>query len=205
MEEHWQMRATATAAQPRPAKEAEMLARVHLPEMGRDEVARALSEIQLPEFDIRGAFAKLEMPKFEMPDLEMPKFEMPHTDVRKAMAKAGLSFPGVKFDARPQWLVPAVGVGIAAAAGLVIAAWALLRDKALREPVLRAWSSLSGQVAYAIGGLVRRLRGQRTDLVALDIAPEVPSVPAAVVPASRPPTAVAMEDERILVESGEPC
>lgn len=123
-----------------------MLARVHLPEMGRDEVARAISEIQLPEFDIRGAFAKL----------EMPKFEMPHADVRKAMAKAGFTFPAIQTNARRRWLV-------------------------------------------------RRLRGQRTDLVALGIAPEVPSVAAAAVPASRPPTAVAMEEEQILVESGEPC
>jgi hypothetical protein len=194
-----------------------MLARTHLPELRRDEIGRALSDIHLPELDLRETASKLEMPKLEMPNLEMPKLKMPNLempridfelpDLRKAMADAGDALqPRRAVERRRRWLL-AGGLAIAVVAGAVIASVTLVRDKALREPLARAFNVARERASYAIGSLGRRLRGERTELIALDVVPE-PVAPATAVAAPVAPVAgemAAATEEPILVESGEPC
>jgi hypothetical protein len=194
--------AAKAATEPPTAKEAEMLARTHTPELRRNEILRALSdahlpELHLPEIDLREAVSKL----------EIPTADEARTQIGAAMAQAGKSIGIGRPTERQRWPLAAVGLVIAAAAGAAIAGWALLRDKALREPLARANHSARMAIAGARSSLRRRLGGERMDLIAIDVAAPAPAeiVPAAEAAKAAETLEAAPAKELAFVESGEPC
>ncbi len=107
-----------------PVKEAR-LSELHLPEIGRDDIARSLSEIHIPEFDL----PRIERPK--MPD------RMAKVDLGKAVAGVVAMTPFRPKRSRPRWPLAVGGLIIAGVATTVI-----LSNRAIRDRLASAYNAL---------------------------------------------------------------
>jgi hypothetical protein len=126
------------------------LSELHLPELKRDDIMRALSEIPRPDVDL----TKLERPKIDLPDA-VSKFEWPKVDVGKAMSDAAHATGIRRRSGPPRWPL-AVG-------GLIVtglAAWAILTNE-----TVRAWLS---DVANNVRQRFSTMRSTDDDLLQYD-------------------------------------
>jgi hypothetical protein len=106
---------------------------LHLPEIKRDEIIRALSEIRLPDVDLSKIdLSRLDLSKIERPKVELPDVDLRRLDVRRAMEDVAIR-AGVRERTRSRWPLVA-GLLIAAGVGV----WALLRRPAVRAQVEEA-------------------------------------------------------------------
>jgi hypothetical protein len=85
---------------------------LRLPRLERDDIARALSEVKLPEVRIPDVDpSKIELPRIDLSDIEMPK-----VDVRRAIDDAAVRVGLRSRSSRLPW--PVIG-GLAIVLGLV--------------------------------------------------------------------------------------
>jgi hypothetical protein len=123
------------------------LSELHLPELKRDDIMRALSEIPRPDVDL----SKLERPRFDLPDsvskFEWPKIDLPSMDVGKAMAGAAAAAHIGRRKQSARWPFAVGGLIIAG-----LAAWAILTNETVR-----------GRLAAALNGVRERVNAMRSD------------------------------------------
>ena len=100
---------------------------LRLPEIDRDDIVRALSEIHLPDTDL----SKLQRPKVELPDavakFEWPRIDLSSVDVPKALAGAAAAVNIGRRARRPRW---PLAVGGLIVAGAVVA---VLSNEGIRD------------------------------------------------------------------------
>jgi hypothetical protein len=129
-----------------PVKEVR-LSELHLPELKRDDIMRALSEIKRPDVDL----GKLERPKFDLPDsvtkFEWPKVDLPSMDVGKAMAGAAAAAHIGRRKQPTRWPFAVGGLIVAG-----LATWAILTNETVR-----------GRIADAVNAVRERITGMRAD------------------------------------------
>lgn len=101
---------------------------LRLPELKREDIVRALSEMHRPEVDLK----RLERSLPDRPKLDLPDFEMPRFDMRRLLEDAAIR-AGVRQKKRSRWPM-AAGVLIVLALG----ALALLSRPAVRVQVERS-------------------------------------------------------------------
>ena len=123
------------------------LSDLHLPEVKRDEIMRALSEIRRPDVDL----SKLERPKIDLPDsiakFDWPRFDLSTKDVGKAVAGAAAAAHIGRRSRRPRWPLAAGGLIVAG-----LATWAILTNETVRS-----------RLAAAATGVRERLAAMRAD------------------------------------------
>ena len=120
-----------------------------LPEMTRDDIARALGDARKEIGDVRRdlnemrremAVPRVEVPRVELPKVELPRVEMPK-EARKAARKAGKTVTKAAQDVglvkKPASRMPLV---IAAGIALALVGWALANSPEIKAR-LRALAS----------------------------------------------------------------
>jgi hypothetical protein len=112
-----------------PVKEVR-LSELHLPDLKRDDIMRALSEIKLPDVDL----GKLERAKGELSDsvskFEWPRIDLPSMDVGKAMAGAAAAAHIGRRKQPTRWPFAVGGLIVAG-----LAAWAILTNETVRSRI----------------------------------------------------------------------
>jgi hypothetical protein len=153
-----------------------------LPEMSRDDIAKALGDArkELGEVrrDLNDFRHEMEMPRVDMSKLEMPKLEMPKVDVpkeaREAARKAGRNVTKAAQDAglvkRPSRL-PRV---LAAAVTLGLVGWALANSPSIRTRIRAAAQQIQDKMAER-----RNAWDDDAETHAFDAATAVPIEPSA--------------------------
>ncbi|MEP6639792.1 MAG: hypothetical protein ABJC39_10625 [Chloroflexota bacterium] len=129
-----------------PVKDAR-LPELHLPEINRDDIMRSLSEIKMPDVDIR----KLERPKFDLPD-SVTKRDWPSIDIGKAMASAAAA-AHIGRKRRSRWPFAVAGLILAG-----VATAAIVSNQTIRA-----------RISDAIHGLRERIAGMQSGYDALDV------------------------------------
>ncbi len=119
-----------------PVKEVR-LSELHLPELKREDIMRALSEIKRPDVDL----TKLERPKIQLPD-KVSKFEWPSVDIGKAMAGAAAAAHIGRRARRPRWPMAVGGLIVAG-----LAAWAILTNETVRARLASAANVVRERIA----------------------------------------------------------
>jgi hypothetical protein len=146
-----------------PVKEAR-LSELHLPELKREDIVRALSEIRRPDVDL----TKLERPKIELPD-KISRFEWPSVDVGKAMAGAAAAAHIGRRARRPRWPIAVGGLIVAG-----LAAWAILTNETVRTRLAAAANGLRERIATMRSTDDDRLETESGDPIAFDAAQTSP-------------------------------
>ncbi len=101
---------------------------LRLPELKREDIVRALSEMRRPEVDLK----RLERSLPDRPKIDLPEFDLPRFDMRRLLEDAAIR-AGVRQKKRSRWPM-AAGVLIVIALG----ALALLSRPAVRVQVERS-------------------------------------------------------------------
>lgn len=118
------------------------LSDLHLPELKREDIMRALSEIPRPDIDL----TRLERPKIDLPDsvskFEWPKIGLSSMDVGKAMAGAAAAVHIGRRNKPTRW---PLAVGALIVAGL--AAWAILTNEMVRTRLAGVANAVRERVA----------------------------------------------------------
>jgi hypothetical protein len=147
------------------------LSDLHLPELKRDDIMRALSEIPRPDVDL----SKLERPKIDMPEsvskFEWPKFELPSMDVGKAMAGAAAAAHIGRRKQPARWPFAVGGLIVAG-----LATWAILSNEAVRGWLAGAVQSI--RYRFAAMRSDDALEIDHDDAIAFDAAETSPIEPA---------------------------
>jgi hypothetical protein len=147
------------------------LSDLHLPELKRDDIMRALSEIPRPEVDL----SKLERPKIDIPDsvskFEWPKFDLPSMDVGKAMAGAAAVAHIGRRKQPTRWPFAVGGLVVAG-----LAAWAILTNETVRGWLAGAVQTVRDRFAAMRSD--DELEIDRDDAIAFDAAETSPIEPA---------------------------
>jgi len=111
-----------------PVKEVR-LSELHLPEIKRDEIARALSEVRLPSVDL----SKVERPRIDLPD-GIGRIDWRSIDVTGALAGvAAIARMGRPVLRRSRWTLAAGVVVVAGIAAAVLLARPAVRERAGRS------------------------------------------------------------------------
>ena len=110
-----------------PVKEVR-LPELHLPEIKRDDIVRALSDIPRPDVDL----SKIERPKIDLPDsvgkLRWPTIDLSSVDIGKAVAGAAAAAHIGRRTRRPRWPLAVGGLIVAG-----LATWAILTNETVRS------------------------------------------------------------------------
>jgi hypothetical protein len=113
------------------------LSDLHLPEVKRDDIMRALSEVRRPDVDL----SKIERPKIELPDsvsrFDWPKIDLSSVDVGKAVAGAAAAAHIGRRASRPRWPLAVGGLIVAG-----LATWAILTNEMVRSRLAVAADSV---------------------------------------------------------------
>ena len=137
---------------------------LRLPEIDRDDIVRALSEIHLPDTDL----SKLQRPKVELPDavakFEWPRIDLSSVDVPKALAGAAAAVNIGRRARRPRW---PLAVGGLIVAGAVVAA---LSNEGIRARLAKAVSGVRDRLMTMRDGDDEILEIDVDDPIAFDAA-----------------------------------
>jgi hypothetical protein len=110
---------------------------LHLPELKRDGIMRALSDIRRPDVDL----SKIERPKLSMPE-SVSNIDWPSTsDIGKAVAGAAAAAHIGRRASRPRWPFAVGGLIVAG-----LAAWALSNEM-VRARISEAVEAVRGRIA----------------------------------------------------------
>ena len=146
------------------------LSELHLPELKRDDIMRALSEIPRPDIDL----SKVERPRIDLPDSVSnlgPKVDRWSSDVGKAVAGAAAAIHIGRRAKRPRWPLAAGGLIVAG-----LATWAILTNEGVRARLAAA--------AHAVRERLAAMRSDdgldidNDDAIAFDAAETQPIEPA---------------------------
>lgn len=113
------------------------LSDLHLPEVKRDDIMRALSEVRRPDVDL----SKIERPKIDLPDsvskFDWPKIDLSSVDVGRAVAGAAAAAHIGRRANRPRWPLAVGGLIVAG-----LATWAILTNEMVRSRLAVAANSV---------------------------------------------------------------
>jgi hypothetical protein len=146
------------------------LSELHLPELKRNDIMRALSEIARPEIDL----SKVERPRIDLPDSVSnlgPKVDRLSADIGKAVAGAAAAVHIGRRAKRPRWPLAAGGLIVAG-----LAAWAILTNETVRARL----TAIANAVRQRLASMRTDdgLEIDRDDAVAFDAAETHPVEPA---------------------------
>lgn len=135
------------------------LPELHLPELKRDDILRALSDIPRPDVDL----SKIERPRMDLPDsvgkLRWPSIDLLSVDIGKAVAGAAAAAHIGRRTRRPRWPLAVGGLIVAG-----LATWAVLTNETVRS-----------RLAGVANGVRERLDAMRSgDSDGLDIETDEP-------------------------------
>jgi hypothetical protein len=124
-----------------PVKESR-LPELHLPEIDRDDIARSLSEIKMPDVDL----SKLDRPRIELPkaisNFEWPRFDVSAADIRKAVASVAVAAHLRPRPRQSRWPLAVGGLFVAG-----VATWAILSNEAHRARLANGASAVRNRLA----------------------------------------------------------
>ncbi|MEO8571738.1 MAG: hypothetical protein ABI553_08560 [Chloroflexota bacterium] len=109
------------------------LSDLHMPELKREDILRALSEIPRPDVDLS--------------KLERPKFDLPSIDVGKAMAGAAAAAGISRRNKSTRWPLAVGGLIVAG-----LAAWAILTNEMVRSRLAGAAGAVKERIATMRSG-----------------------------------------------------
>jgi hypothetical protein len=146
------------------------LSELHLPELKRNDIMRALSEIAHPEVDL----SKVERPRIDLPDSVSnlgPKVDRLSADIGKAVAGAAAAVHIGRRAKRSRWPLAAGGLIVAG-----LAAWAILTNETVRARL----TAIANAVRQRLASMRTDdgLEIDRDDAVAFDAAETHPVEPA---------------------------
>jgi hypothetical protein len=113
------------------------LSELHLPELKREDIVRAISDIRGPDVDM----SRLERSKNDLSE-RVSKLEWPSVDVGKAMAGAAAAAHIGRRARRPRWPMAVGGLIVAG-----LAAWAILTNETIRAGINRAANGVRERIA----------------------------------------------------------
>ncbi len=141
------------------------LSDLHLPEINRDDIMRSLSEIRMPDVDLK----KMERPKFDLPD-SVSKRDWPSIDIGKAVAGAAAA-AHIGRQRRSRWPFAVGGLILAG-----VATAAIMSNETVRARISAAIEGLRERVASMRSGY-DGLEIDRDDAIAFDAAETMPIQP----------------------------